>query len=125
MDNPQYSSAITFIPVSNLARSAAFYGGVLGLPQVLDQGGIQIFRVAAGGFFGVVEKPDKPIEPDQRLMLTLVTDDVDGVYARLTAAGTACDGAPRENPRYRIYHFFAADPDGYRLEVQRFLHPFG
>jgi catechol 2,3-dioxygenase-like lactoylglutathione lyase family enzyme len=124
MDNPHYSAAITFIPVSDLARSAAFYGEVLGLPPVLDQGGILIYRVTAGGFFGIVANTE-PIAPDQRLMLTLVTDDVDGVYARLTAAGTACDGAPRENPRYRIYHFFAADPDGYRLEVQRFLHPFG
>ena len=124
MDNPHYSAAITFIPVSDLARSAEFYGGTLGLPQVLDQGGILIYRVSAGGYFGIVAKTD-PIEPDQRLMLTLVTDDVDGVYARLTAAGALCDGAPRENARYRIYHFFAADPDGYRLEVQRFLHPFG
>lgn len=124
MDNPHYSSAITFIPVSDLARSAAFYGEVLGLTQVLDQGGILIFRVAVGGYFGIVAKSE-PIEPDQRIMLTLVTDEVDGVYARLAAAGTPCDGAPRENPRYRIYHFFAADPDGYRLEVQRFLHPFG
>ena len=29
---------------------------------------------------------------------------------------------PRENPDYRIYHFFARDPEGRSLEFQSFLH---
>lgn len=124
MAETPYSAAITFIPVSDLARSAAWYADALGLVPVLDQGGILVYRVAVGGYIGLVAQAE-PIAPDQRLMLTIVTDDVDAVYARLTAAGTVCDAAPRQNERYRIYHFFAADPDGYRVEVQRFLHPFG
>jgi catechol 2,3-dioxygenase-like lactoylglutathione lyase family enzyme len=125
MDKSLYSAAITFLPVADLLRSTVLYRDILGLPIALDQGGIRIFRVAAGGFFGLVEKTDEPIVPDQRIMLTLVTDDVDGIFGRLAGAGIAVDDLPRENPRYRIYHFFAVDPDGYRLEVQRFLHPFG
>ena len=61
---------------------------------------------------------------DDRLIITFVTDDVDGCHARLSAASVPTDGPPRENPRYQIYHFFARDPAGYRVEVQRFLHPF-
>lgn len=30
--------------------------------------------------------------------------------------------APRENDRYRIYHFYAYDPEGRRLECQHFNH---
>jgi hypothetical protein len=29
---------------------------------------------------------------------------------------------PKINERYRIYHFYARDPEGRRLEFQRFLH---
>jgi hypothetical protein len=30
--------------------------------------------------------------------------------------------APRENPQYRIYNFFARDPEGRLIEFQTFLH---
>ncbi len=123
MDEQPYAAAITFVPVADLQASAACYGAALGLPLVLDQGGIHIYRVARGGYLGLCQQAAPPIA-DDRLMLTVVTADVDAVYRRLVAAGIATDGPPRENPRYRIYHFFARDPDGYRLEVQRFLHPF-
>jgi hypothetical protein len=33
------------------------------------------------------------------------------------------DGQPRYNERYRIYQFFAKDPEGRNLEFQAFLHP--
>ncbi|MEF3274104.1 MAG: VOC family protein [Chloroflexus sp.] len=123
MDEQPYAAAITFVPVTNLQVSAACYGGALGLPLVLDQGGIHIYRVTRGGYLGLCQQ-NQPSIADDRLILTIVTADVDVVYQRLIAAGIATDGPPRVNSRYQIYHFFARDPDGYRLEVQRFLHPF-
>ena len=38
----------------------------------------------------------------------------------MTAAGIHTDGPPRDNHDYEIYHFFATDPDGHQVEVQRF-----
>lgn len=61
-------------------------------------------------------------DPD-RVVLTLVTDDVSGWHARLTEAGARVDGPPRQNERFRIFHFYAFDPDGYRVEIQRFDDP--
>ena len=118
-----YDGGIVFVPVADLNRAAAFYAEALGLGLVVDQGGIQIYQIAAGSFIGLCQS-HSPLAADDRLIVTVVTADVDGCYARLVAAGTVTDGLPRENPRYQIYHFFARDPDGYRLEVQRFLHPF-
>jgi catechol 2,3-dioxygenase-like lactoylglutathione lyase family enzyme len=118
-----FDSQITFVPVADLARSAAFYELTLLLPLALDQGGIKIYRVAGGGFLGLCQS-DGALPADDRLILTFVTERVDEWHTRLAAQGVPTDGPPRENPRYQIYHFFARDPDGYRLEVQRFLHPF-
>lgn len=120
---PSFGAQIVFVPVADLERSARFYEGALGLRLSVDQGTIRIYQVAGGGFLGICQG-DGPLAADDRLILTFVTDEVDAWHARLAERGAATDGPPRENQRYRIYHFFARDPDGYRLEVQRFLHPF-
>lgn len=114
---------IVFVPVADLARSAAFYEEVMLLRLAVDQGRVRIYQVPGGGFLGLCQSAEAPIG-DDRLILTFVTELVDAWHARLTDHGIATDGPPRETERYRIYHFFARDPDGYRLEVQRFLHPF-
>ena len=46
--------------------------------------------------------------------------EVDAMYLRLQDRATA---APAEKPKYRIYHFFARDPEQRELEFQTFLHP--
>lgn len=120
---PAFGAQIVFVPVADLAASAAFYETVLLLPLVVDQGGIRIYRAAGGAFLGLCQS-DGPLAADDRLILTFVADDVDGWHSRLAAQGAPTDGPPRENARYQIYHFFARDPDGYRVEIQRFLHPF-
>lgn len=118
-----FDAQIVFVPVSDLARSAQFYETVLLLKPTVDQGGIKIYQVAGGGFLGLCQS-EAALAADDRLILTFVTDLVDEWHTRLTTQGVATDSHPRINERYQIYHFFARDPDGYRLEVQRFLHPF-
>lgn len=46
------------------------------------------------------------------------SDEVDAAYDRLEAHA---EGAPTEVERYGIYRFFASDPEGRTVEVQRFL----
>jgi len=45
-------------------------------------------------------------------------DEVDAMYSKLE---DLAEDAPRENPKYRIYHFFLRDPEGRVVEVQKFL----
>lgn len=117
------SGFIQFLPTPDLSGTARFYETVIGLELKVDQGSCRIYRVSSNGFLGFCQNPVTPPDHDG-VILTFVLDDVDGAHARFTAAGLQTDGPPRENPRYRIYHFFARDPNGYRLEVQRFLHAF-
>ena len=124
MDDPLTSTQpidaqITFVHVADLARSAAFYGDVLGLALARDQGACRIYRVTGGAYLGVCDH--RPPEPGG-IILTLVSDDVDAWAARLVAAGHEVDG-PHANPRFAIYHCFVHDPDGHLVEIQRFDDP--
>lgn len=113
-------SLITFCYTDNLSVTDKFYQGVLGLPLVLDQGTCHIYCVTEGAYIGFCRRSAVGIDHDD-LILTLVTDDVDGWYERLKASGATVVEPPRTDERLGIYHFFARDPNGYRLEFQRFL----
>lgn len=100
-----------------MERSVRFYEDGLGLTLVLDQGGCRIYRLTSDSYLGVCVRDT---DVASNVVFTIVSDDVDGWHDRITGAGIATDGPPRDNDEYRIYHFFVTDPDGHTLEVQRF-----
>lgn len=114
---------LTFFYTRDLATTAHFYQQMVGLPLVRDQGTCRIYRAGAG-FVGFCERDSAPEQP-QGVILTLVTDDVDGWYAHLQAQGVSFEQPPAHNPTYAIYHCFLRDPNGYLLEIQRFDAPLG
>lgn len=124
MDSPDLEAQITFLYTRDLAETAHFYEEILGLTLKLDQGSCRIYRVSAGGYLGFCQRSEVAAEASERIILTLVTQDVDGWYERLCARGVVFEHPPATNPRYNIYHFFLRDPNGYLVEIQRFLHPF-
>lgn len=119
MDLAAFDAQITFLYVADLERAAAFYGGVLGLELARDQGACRIYQVAGHGYLGVCGH--RPPEPGG-VIVTLVSDDVDGWAERLTTAGYQVDG-PDHNERFALYHLFVRDPDGHLVEIQRFDDP--
>jgi catechol 2,3-dioxygenase-like lactoylglutathione lyase family enzyme len=116
-----FAQHITFLTTRDRARTGDFYERVLGLPLARDQGDCRIYRVSANAFIGFCERASAP-EP-RGVILTLVSDEVDAWYQRLSAQGIAFDKPPTYNPRYRIYHCFLLDPNGYVIEIQRFDEP--
>jgi predicted enzyme related to lactoylglutathione lyase len=113
---------IPFLPTTDLERTHSFYTEALGLELARDQGTCRIYRIREGAFIGFCAAETRMSEAS-RTILTLVSDDVEGWHERLDSRGVATDGPPRLNDRYGIFHFFASDPEGYRVEVQRFLEP--
>lgn len=124
-----FDQQVTFLYVKDLDRSERFYGGTLGLELVLNQGLARIYRIGAGNaFLGIcLSSAVQQAPPADRaplgVIVTFVTDDVDGAHAELIAAGVHFEKAPALNPTYNIYNCFFRDPDGYLLEIQKFLSP--
>ena len=108
MPRPTIDRQITFLYTRDLATTARFYEQILGLPLVLDQGSCR--REAA---------PEQPTG----IILTIVTDEVDEWYRYLKAQNVDFKKLPTYNPDYNIYHCFLRDPNGYLIEIQRFLDP--
>ena len=119
MAQAPFDQQVTFLYTRDLDATARFYEETMGLPLVLDQGTCRIYRVSADGFVGFCQRAEAPEEP-AGIIVTLVTEDVDGWFARLRERGVAFEKAPALNPAYNIYHCFLRDPNGYLLEIQSF-----
>lgn len=117
---PRFDSQITFYYTDNLSRTAEWYEQVLGLELAIDQGVCRIYRVAGQGFLGFCERAAVGIHHDD-IILTFITDEVDQWHERLRQFDAIVIGQPEVNEKFGIYHFFARDPNGYRIEIQRFL----
>ena len=115
-----FDAWITFGYTRDLEATARFYEGVLGLPLAVDQGSCRIWKVRDGAYVGFCDRP----QPERGgVMLTLVTDDVDGWQQRLEEAGVPIDKPAQVNAEYGLYHLFCRDPNGYVVEIQRFEDP--
>jgi predicted enzyme related to lactoylglutathione lyase len=119
---PPAAQQITWIYTYDLPKTALFYTETLGLEQVLDQGICRVFKVTPSSFIGVCQRPDRHVEP-KGVILTLLTPDVDGWYAKLKAAGADLMTEPGFSENAKAYAFFCRDPEGYRIEFQWFQDP--
>ena len=121
MNRPTLQQQVTFLHTAVLVETAVFYRTILGLPLALDQGVCQIFQVTPTAFLGFCQHLEgaRP----SGVILTLVAEDVDGWHAYLKAQGVAIEKPPTLNETFNIYHCFIRDPNGYLIEIQRFLDP--
>jgi hypothetical protein len=91
------------------------------MPLYKDQKGIcKIFSITHESKIGfcshmaVTFKEKSPI-------ITLIVDDVEKIYQELLDKDIKIKEAPKKNETFNIYHFFLVDPNGYTIEVQKFL----
>lgn len=122
MTLPEITQQITFLHTQDLAETRKFYAEILALPLVRDQGSCLIFKVTETAFLGFCVHIE-PVPPGRKVILTLVSDEVDSWYAALKANGQQVIDPPKYHPDYQIYHFFIPDPNGYWIEIQKFDQP--
>ena len=117
-----FDQFVTFVYCEDLDATCEFYEKILGLEMVLDQGPCRIFRVAGDGFLGICTKLDRPSEK-AGVILTLVSDDVDGWYDYLKGFDLEFEKTPQLYAKFNIYHLFVRDPAGTLVEIQEFKDP--
>jgi hypothetical protein len=111
-------AGIIFLRTAEFGRVREFYLDRVGMTVWLEQPDIAILR-HGNLLIGFHRQP----VPDLDGLITIFYDtreEVDAIHRRLRDVATS---EPGENPTYRIYHFFAQDPEGRKLEFQQFLHP--
>lgn len=111
----QQTGGIIFFQTQKLDQLNDFYINQVGCKLWLDQGGCQIFQFE-NMLFGFCQRDNI----DDLGMITFYyssRNEVDKMYQKFKAI--AAD-KPKDNSDYRIYHFFAKDPDGRNIEFQYF-----
>jgi len=116
--NPEKKSGIIFLSTTKLDEIKDFYMQEVGCHLWLDQGSCLIFRYG-NLLIGFCEGK----EADLGGTITFFypeKKDVDRMYEKFKKNAKS---QPKENPKYRIYHFYTQDPEGRAVEFQCFLHP--
>ncbi len=54
-------------------------------------------------------------------ILILLTEKIDETYHKLIKFRVDGIEQPKINEKFNIYHFFFKDPNGYMIEIQKFL----
>jgi len=103
------------VATDDVARARAFYGDLLGLNIVMDQGWIMTFAAettmapqisfASQGGSGTA-MPDPSID----------VDDVDNVHAKAIEAGLAIEYGPADEP-WGVRRFYPRDPFGKLINI--------
>jgi catechol 2,3-dioxygenase-like lactoylglutathione lyase family enzyme len=115
---------VMFLPTDNHQKIIEFYEGLLGLELVRDQKLCRIYKTGPTSYLGFCER-GYSIPTDYRVVITLLIDDVDGVYKLLKDHQIATESKPEFSERFNVYQFFIRDPNGYLVEIQRFNDPLG
>jgi len=115
-----FKEFITFLGTKDLKKTSDFYQNILGLTVYKDQDVCLIFNINQQSKIGFC-KHISVIHDEKSPIITFVTDDVDEVYNKIFNEGVDIPDKPKINHKFNIYHFFLKDPNGYTIEIQKFL----
>lgn len=118
LDQNVSGSGIVFFNTTRLEDIKDFYIGQIGCELWIDQGNCAILRY---GNLLVGFCAGKKSEPD--VVITFFFESREGVNNQYQKFKSIAIAPPKENKKYRIYHFYALDPEGRSIEFQCFLHP--
>jgi hypothetical protein len=110
-------NGIIFFRTANLEQIKKFYIQKVGCRLWMDQGDCAILQ-SGNLLLGFCQREIA----DTNGMITFyfpAKEEVDKYYDKFMKCA---DSAPRDNPRYPIYHFFAKDPENRTLEFQYFYN---
>jgi catechol 2,3-dioxygenase-like lactoylglutathione lyase family enzyme len=113
---------VMFLPTDDHQKIIDFYEKLLGLELVRDQKICRIYKTGPSSYLGFCQR-GYSIPTTYRVVITLLIDDVDGVYQLLKSQNITTESEPEFSPDFNVYQFFIRDPHGYLVEIQRFIEP--
>ena len=125
---PTITATNAFYYYADVEAAWHFYTDVVGLRTVADYGFAKIMQVASRSYLTLVdaERGMHSADEPKTATLALVTDQVEGWYEYLSAAGVPmrAELEAELDPSAPHVGFVAIDPEGYYLEFERFQpHP--
>ncbi len=120
---PTLDSQVTMFYYRDLEAAAEFYGEVLGLEKTFDWDWVKFFKTGPSSNVGLVKEGDgayHQVQPNNAVMLSLVTPDVDAWYTRLAARDDVTFLKPLAEGG-GIRSFLLQDPGGYTVEFFQWL----
>ncbi|MFP4508930.1 MAG: VOC family protein [Spirochaetota bacterium] len=113
-------AGIIFLKTSDRNAAVEFYRTAMGMTEWVEQPGISILQ-HENLLIGFIQTDGYQHQDDSSLVTFFYRQrsEVDSAYRRLERMA---ENRPQENARFRIYNFYARDPEGRRFEVQTFLH---
>ena len=114
---------ITFLYYKDLEKASTFYEGILGFELTFDVGWAKIYKVADSAYVGIVDEKRgyHKSSPTKPVMITVVVPDVDIWYQYFEEKEVHTLTKPRTNEEIGIRSFLLEDPEGYVIEIQKFL----
>lgn len=111
---------IAFFGTNDLEKNKLFYNKIMNFDIYKDQGLCLIYEVPGGGKIGFCEHMEVTAK-NKSPIITIVVNDVDEIFNKLTNNKVFIESIPSINEKFKIYHFFLTDNDGYTVEIQKFL----
>lgn len=117
----RWKGNISFYGTNDLEKTDKFYKKFFGLEVYKDQGKCKIYKIQGAGMIAFCEHMEV-LTNDKSPIITFLTEQVDETYEKFNNMdGIKIESKPVKNNNFNIYQFFAKDPNGYTLEIQKFL----
>ena len=112
------SEQVVFLYYSDLDKAGHFYESVMGFEKTYELEWVKIYSTNQGAAVGIVDEKKGFLREAQEkpVMLSWVTDDVDGWHRYLKDKGVEIKTEPKDTAETGIRSFIFLDPGGYTLE---------
>jgi predicted enzyme related to lactoylglutathione lyase len=123
---PEISEQVVFLYYADFEKAAFFYESIMRFKEIEQTSSLDwvaIYRTADHSFVGIVEEGKgflKP-SPDMSVMLSWVTDDVEGWYQYLLEKDVEIVSPPEYSQETGIRGLIFKDPGGYTLELFQWI----
>jgi len=117
----KWEGSISFFGTNDLEKTDQFYKKFFDLDIYKDQGKCKIYKIPGAGMIAFCEHMEV-LTKNKSPIITFLTENVDEIYDKFNNMdGIELTTKPMKNEKFNIYQFFAKDPNGYTLEIQKFL----